>query len=381
MKAKEPCPANHTRDRGDERLMRGEGGNRTYRGALIGCGFFARNQMAAWLEMDRVSIEAVCDIDPENARRFASEFGIGRVFTDAGEMLASVRPDFVDIVTPTSSHHDLVEMAARAGVAAICQKPFAQTVDQAIRMVELCEQAGVPLLVHENFRWQRPFLHIRKMLKDRAIGDMFFMRLSFRHNFDVYQTQPHLRDRKPLFLFNMGPHLFDLARYLAGDIENVFARIQYVDPAVKGETAFTISAAHAGGAQSLLECSFASHIVPDPFPQTLAWIEGSEGTIELAPGYRIRTHKDGNIEEESANPAAPGWGNSKWAGVQESVQNIQRHWIDVLDGSCDAQPSGRFTIDTQRLCLASYESVESGMSINMKNWGMPNAHVARPQDS
>jgi predicted dehydrogenase len=232
-------------------------------------------------------------------------------------------------------------------------------------MAKLCEDAGVPLLVHENFRWQRPFLRIRKLLDNGVIGKVFYMRLSHRHNFDVYETQPYLRQRKPLFLFNVGPHLFDLARFLAGDIDDVFARIQYVDPTVQGETAFTISASHSGGAQSLLECCYASRIFPDPFPQTVAWIEGSEGTIELTHGYRIRIHKDGKATEEDAAPKMPAWGDPRWACVQESVQNIQHHWIDVLDGRCGPQPSGRYTVDTQRLIHAAFESVESGRTINM----------------
>ena len=58
-----------------------------YRGALIGCGFFARNHMEAWHREPRAKIIAVCDLDAGRARAMASSFGVERVYTDAAEML------------------------------------------------------------------------------------------------------------------------------------------------------------------------------------------------------------------------------------------------------------------------------------------------------
>jgi len=53
-----------------------------YRGALIGCGFFARNHMEAWRREPRAEIVAVCDLDPARARAMASRFGVERVYAD-----------------------------------------------------------------------------------------------------------------------------------------------------------------------------------------------------------------------------------------------------------------------------------------------------------
>ena len=52
-----------------------------YRGVLIGCGFFARNQLAAWQEIERVSIAAVCDINLDHAKRFADAVALHTLAT------------------------------------------------------------------------------------------------------------------------------------------------------------------------------------------------------------------------------------------------------------------------------------------------------------
>ena len=49
-----------------------------------------------------------------------------------------------------------VGLGARHGVPAICQKPFAESLEDAQAMVRACADAGVQLMVHENFRWPHP---------------------------------------------------------------------------------------------------------------------------------------------------------------------------------------------------------------------------------
>src|SRR5262245_57741452 len=126
------------------------------RGALIGCGFFAVNQMHGWRDVAGASIVAICDRDPDRLAIVGDQFGIERRYDDATELFAHERPDFVDIATTVPSHRPLVEMAAGQGVATICQKPFAATLEDAQAMTAACARAGVPLMVHENFRWQSP---------------------------------------------------------------------------------------------------------------------------------------------------------------------------------------------------------------------------------
>src|SRR5436853_7613799 len=134
------------------------------RGALIGCGFFAINQLHAWRDVEGAGIVAICDRDPARLALAGEQFGIAARYADAAELFAREKLDFVDIATTVPSHRALVELAARHGIPVICQKPFAASMTDAEAMVEACNRAGVPLMVHENFRWQPPIQAVRAVI-------------------------------------------------------------------------------------------------------------------------------------------------------------------------------------------------------------------------
>lgn len=70
-----------------------------FKGAVIGCGFFSRNHLHAWRDIDGVEIVALCDADSERLNTAGQAFGIERLYTDAAAMLSAEQLDFVDIAT------------------------------------------------------------------------------------------------------------------------------------------------------------------------------------------------------------------------------------------------------------------------------------------
>ncbi|MDB5515367.1 MAG: oxidoreductase-like protein [Tardiphaga sp.] len=337
-----------------------------YRGALIGCGFFARNHMETWRREPRAEIVAVCDLDPARARAMASGFGIDRVYTDAADMLKSETLDFVDVATTAPSHRQLVCLALAHGIAAICQKPFAETLDDAHAMVMAAQNAGRPLMVHENFRWQRPFRKLQQCIAEDGIGLPHFAHISFRHGYDNYRNQPYLAEIERFSIMDVGLHLFDLARWLMGEVDSLHCRTQRYNPRVRGEDAFVASLRHQGNGVSVLDCSFQTCFEPEPFPETVARIEGERGTLELTRGYQLKLHRAGAVDSIDAAPPVPSWGEKPWHGIQDSVVAIQSHWIDVLDGKVEAQPSGKDNFETLKLALAAYESAATDTVIDLK---------------
>ena len=190
-------------------------------GALIGCGFFAVNQMHGWRDVDGASIIAICDRDPARLKIVGDQFGIERRYTDAAELFAREKLDFVDVATTAPSHRPLVEMAAANHVPVICQKPFAPTLGDAKAMVKSCAEAGVPLMVHENFRWQSPIQAVKREIEGGAIGEPFFGRISFRSGYDVFSGQPYLATGKRFIIEDLGIHIIDIARFLLGDVTTI----------------------------------------------------------------------------------------------------------------------------------------------------------------
>ena len=336
----------------------------TLRGTLVGCGFFAANHLNAWMDIEGVEIVAVCDLDPAKASNYARMFGIPRHYTDADKMLATEKPDFVDIVTTVESHRKLVELAARHNVAAICQKPFATNLEDATAMVAACARANVPLMVHENFRWQRPLMEVARVLLEGRIGKPFFGRISFRHDFDVYRNQPYLAMLDRFAILDVGIHILEVARYYFGEAHRLTCSIQRANPHIRGEDVATLMLEHESGVTSIVDCSFYTHAVPNPFPQTFVEVDGSSGSIRLGPDYRMEVTSGCESATESVESEIRPWMEKPWHVVQDSVFKIQKHWVQCLSKGLQPATSGNDNLRTLRLGLAGYESAETGKSIH-----------------
>ena len=334
-----------------------------FRGAVIGCGFFAANHLSAWSMIDDVRIVALCDRDEHSLRTAGSRFGVESLYQDAAHMLDSEALDFVDIATTVSSHRELVELAARHHLPAICQKPFAATAADAEAMVAAMEQAGATLMVHENHRWQSPIRAVRQVIADRRIGTPFWARISFRSGYDIIKGQPYLAQSERFVIEDLGVHVLDVARYLMGEVSTLAARTRRVSPRVRGEDVATILLGHEGGATSVVEASYASRFAVDPFPETMIDVEGEAGSVRLGQHYRlVTTDRHGATEEEVSPPVLP-WAERPWHGVQESVLAIQRHWVDCLRNGSVPMTAGRDHLRTLRLVDAAYESATTNATV------------------
>lgn len=334
------------------------------RGALIGCGFFAVNQMHAWQDSPGVSIVAICDRDAARLAEMGERFGVAQRFTDASAMLREVRPDFVDIATTAPSHRALVELAASLKIPAICQKPFAPTMDDARAMVAACEAAEVPLMIHENFRWQSPIQAVRRVLDTHEIGTPFFGRVSFRSAYDVYAGQPYLAEGERFIIEDLGIHALDIARFLFGDVARITARTKRVNPRIRGEDVATMLLDHTGGFSSVVDCSYATKLETERFPQTLVEIDGADGTIRLDEGYRLTVTGPNGTRHEDVSPTLLPWASRPWHNIQESVVLIQEHWIETLRSGAEPATSGRDNLKTFALVEAAYRSAATGAPLD-----------------
>ncbi len=331
---------------------------RPYRFALIGCGFFAQNHLHAWSEIPEVVLVAVCDINPERAAAASANFG-GRVYTDAAELFQSEELDFVDIATTAPTHRMMVELAAGHGVAVICQKPLAWDMHDAKAMVSACAAKGLPFMVHENFRFQYPMRRIKELLDSGAIGRPFFGRVSFRTAHDVYSAQPWLVDNERMIIIDVAVHLFDLARCFFGEPQTLFTDAIRVNPIISGEDVATVLM-HMDDATCIVDASYETRSDHNTYPQTFVTLEGTEGAITLGPDYHLQVVSRGIVTDEDLVIPEHPWASPPWNGIQDSVYNIQRHWVDCLTAGTTPETSGLDTLTLLDITLGAYESLTTG---------------------
>ena len=171
----------------------------------------------------------------------------------------------------------------------ICQKPLTPTLAESRGVTAECHSAGVPLLVHENWRWQTPLRELKRVLDSGVIGTAFRGRVTYSNSFPVFDAQPFLRTLDRFILTDIGTHILDAARFLFGEADSLFCVTRRVRPDIRGEDVATVQMRMTGGAAVTCEMSYASKVEHDRFPEAFVTAEGEKGGAELGPDYWVRT--------------------------------------------------------------------------------------------
>jgi D-apiose dehydrogenase len=327
---------------------------------VIGCGFYAENHLQSWrhLAPQGAVLAAVCDIDPAKAAQAGTTFGVPH-FTDPERMMAEMALDVVDIVTRHETHRPLCERAIAHGLAVIVQKPFATTLEDAAAIVTAAEKAGTWLAVHENFRFQAPMRHVAEVLASGEIGQPTWARIAFRTGFDVYKTQPYFLTEPRLAIADVGIHVLDLARAFLGEVDRISCEVQARKAGIAGEDTATMMLRHKTGAVSVVECTYASHRDPDPFPETLLEIEGPLGRLQVDAGCKMTvTTARASRKTDISAPLLP-WTAHPWHVSQEGAFAACVHFLDAVQRGVPAATSGRDNLATFALVDAAYRAADS----------------------
>lgn len=330
--------------------------------AIVGTGFWARYQLAAWRELPGVECVALYNRTPGKAAALAAEFGIPAVYDDAEQMLCNERLDFVDIITDPGTHRHFVELAAKHRVPAICQKPMALSLGDARAMKAACDTAGVPLLIHENWRWQSPMRALKAVLESGVIGTPFRSRIDFVTSFPVFDNQPFLAEAERFILTDIGTHVLDCARFLFGEVQRVFATTRRVNPRIRGEDVATVLTTH-GECTVVTNMSYASRTEHEKFPETFVFVEGSEGSAEITRGCQLHVTTKAGTERRNVSPPLYPWADPAYALVHASIVDCHRDLLRALRGEGTAETTAADNLKTLQLVFAAYDSAASGHSV------------------
>jgi predicted dehydrogenase len=274
--------------------------------------------------------------------------------------------DFVDIITDVDSHTPLARLAARHGVAVICQKPMAGNLREATRLVQFCNRRRVPLLVHENFRWQTPLRALRATLDRGAIGRPLRARSDFISVFPVFENQPGLADLEQFIITDLGSHTLDLARFLFGEAASIYCRTQRVHKKIKGEDVATILLEMRNGAHVIVNLAYAGNALErDAFPETLVFVEGEHGSAELVPGCELRVTTHRGTRVQIARPPKFAWADSRYAVVHSSIVPCNANLLRALQRRGHAETTGEDNVRTLRLVFNAYASAARGRPVRL----------------
>jgi predicted dehydrogenase len=311
---------------------------------IVGTGTMGAVHAAAWraIGADLVGCTSLHAVQRE---AFSREHG-GRAFPGLTELLKSV--DIVDVCAPTWAHKSIVLQAAEAGKQIICEKPIALSIEDATEMIEACEQ--VRFFVGMVVRFFPQYRSARELIAKGELGQLGVIRLK-RVSYPPQVLEDNWfvdEQRSGGMIVDLMIHDLDYARWLAGDVERIYALRGRSETGPAEYTQATVR--FRSGAMALIEGGWAN---PPGVFRTAIDISGSAGLIEWNSEQMptVRTLLP-PTENKAAAVGLP------VGGLTEDPYTVElRHAYEAIQFDRPFEVTATDALESLRMALAVKESV------------------------
>ena len=168
----------------------------------------------------QAKIVAISDIYYEGAKKVAESLGIPNAYEDYHEILNNPEIDAVLICSSTDTHADIAVEAAESGKHIFCEKPVDLTVAKIKKVIAAVEKAGVKLQIGFNRRYDHNFAEIKRLANEGKLGKLQTIKITSRD--PEPPSIDYVKVSGGIFL-DMTVHDFDMARFIGGEVEEVYA--------------------------------------------------------------------------------------------------------------------------------------------------------------
>jgi predicted dehydrogenase len=287
-----------------------------------------------------------------------------RAATDYHVALADPAVAAVTICLPHNLHAPVAVEAALAGKHVLCEKPLADSLEAADRMIATAEQAGVTLMVAENERFSPLFHKVRELLAEGVIGQIALVQMTR----EVYTTRAS-RQERPWYnqvqaaaggiMMSGGVHDVETMRMLVGEVESVFAvRARQRLLEMEGDdTSVALVRFRDGSVGTLVESFLMKSLTTASGPEvhTLR-LDGDLGSIAVRDGRTIRLfseradlHHGGALTEHHI-----------YVPEADTFRLEIEHFLHAVRTGDEPLTSGRSQRRPLEVVLAAYQSMASG---------------------
>ncbi|MGX7675191.1 Gfo/Idh/MocA family protein [Plantactinospora sp. DSM 117369] len=318
---------------------------RVCRVGLIGAGGVAQRHARVLSGFDDVRIVAVTDVSTERATRLA-ESTRARVFPDVPTLL-SAELDAAYVCVPPFAHGAPEEAVLGAGLALFVEKPLALDRETATRINRLVEERGAVTAVGHYWRYLSAVDRARRLLADRPVR---LVTGAWLDKVPPVGWWPR-RDQSGGPVVEQAAHVLDLARYLVGEVDEVWAVGNGTPPAVDGADVDGATAAalrFVTGAVGTLGTTCA-----------LDW-KHRAGLEVYADGLALSIGEDGLLVRDAD-------GERRVSGdLEQGRTDVDRAFVDAVRGiGADIRVPYPEALRTHLLALAVAESAVTGQPVRV----------------
>ncbi len=182
---------------------------------MVGCGGITRSWLTPLQSMDNVEMVGLVDLVEANARARAEEYRIAGALigTDLATVLQQTQPDVVFNCTIPEAHAPVTIEALEFGCHVLQEKPLADSMENAARMIAVAKEQNRILAVIQNRRYDANIRRLRHLVASEAVGPLTTVNCDFY----VGAHFGGFRDHMPhVLLLDMAIHTFDAARLITG---------------------------------------------------------------------------------------------------------------------------------------------------------------------
>lgn len=190
---------------------------------IVGAGFIVRDCQTVAYAAAGFPVAAITSRTRSRAEEVAALRGIPRVYDSLEDMLGDPDVAILDIAVPPAAQPGVIRTILeqpRKPRGILAQKPLAPSIADAIAIVHACRDAGVPLQVNQNMRYDQSVRALKTLIGRGLLGDPVLATIEMRA---IPHWMPWARGGRSLATFIMSIHHLDTLRYWLGDPARVLA--------------------------------------------------------------------------------------------------------------------------------------------------------------
>ena len=319
---------------------------------ILGCGEFAGTFAQEIAQLGDDIDLYFASRDAAKAAAYSRRYHGGGSFGSYQDAAADPRVEALYLCTPHYLHREHVALSAQAGKHVLVEKPIARTVTEAEQIIQEARQAGVHLMVAENYRFMAVVRQAKELIESGAIGHLRLIQLQEEGPFRPTGWR-NSRDLNGGGVFiDGGIHKVDLLTFLAGRPQTIYATApRRADPSLDAEDALVVVTTSETGVVGMINHSSAN--TRDPAPQWVS-VLGAEGRLYFELGQSwLRLH-DGLSERTLACPGDP-----------HGLATMVREFRDSIREGRQPEMSGQEGLEDLKVVVKAYQSMESGVAVTL----------------
>lgn len=338
-----------------------------HRVVVVGCGAMSHVWFEAAAARSDLQIVGVVDLDRARAEAAIERYGLGpaKASDDFEAILRETKPDVVFDIAVPAARASIVTAALRAGCHVLSEKPMAETLDEAKRLVEAARAAGRHHVIIQNRRYMEQARRIRAFLASGAIGTVTSTHCDF---FLAPRFGGFREEMAHVLLLDMAVHTFDAARLFTGE-NAISVYAEEWEPASswyrQGSSALALFRM-ASGAPFTYRGSWCARGRQTPWEAewriigtlgTLTWDGADAMDAEIAdPDQR-----DGLFEVVRAVEVPPLGDDERIGGHVGVIQDF----FEAIRTGRPAETDGSANIQTLAMVLGAIRSAETGQRVDI----------------